>query len=199
MLRLDSRPPFPKPYHPNTTHISGPLVDSSHGHLDNRKGTSAHRHGPQQSRHDTPPEPPQPLAAVRLREAVAHRLVPLLGAEAVRLHLALDDVERVAAEPQRLAGEASVPRDLVAGDLLAVDLVARRVRVHHPLEREEPHAVRLRLAPDRHRLAAVQALEHAAVRRQLAHAVERARVQPRRAVRLRLQADAYVLDRARDD
>ncbi|KAL2254994.1 hypothetical protein VTK26DRAFT_4405 [Humicola hyalothermophila] len=100
--------------------------------------------------------------------------------------------------PERLAGQPAVQRHLPAGDILPLDPVPRRVRVHEPLEGQEPHAVRLRLAQHRHRRPAVQPPQHAGPPAQLPHAVPRPRVQPRRGpVRLRLQPDAHVLDRPR--
>ncbi|CRK17599.1 hypothetical protein BN1723_011363 [Verticillium longisporum] len=136
------------------------------------------------------------LAAVRLGEAVAHGLVLLRGAKAVGLHLALDDVKGVAAEPEGLAGEAAVQGDLPAGHVLAVDGVAGGVGVHHVLEGEEPHAVGLGLAQQGDGLAAVEAAQDAALGGQRADAVEGSRVEAAGAVGLRLQADADVLDGA---
>ena len=178
------------------THPRRSLVESPHKHLNNRKRSSADRHSPHQRRRDALPEAPRTLGPPRLREAVPHGLVLLVLAEPVRLHLALDDVERVAAQPQHLAREAAVRRDLERRDVLPVDAVAPRVRVHHPLEAEEPEPVRLRLTHHRDGRAAVHAPEEALVGAQLAHAVHGALVQPPLAVRLRLQPDADVLDGA---
>lgn len=121
----------------------------------------------------------------------------MLSAKAVGLHLALDNVEGVAGQPEDLSGKASVQGNLVGGDLLAVDAVARGVRVHQVLERGEPRAVGKGLSPDGHGLAAVQAAEGAVVGADLADAVEGPAVEAPRAVRLALQADADVLDGAR--
>ena len=175
-------------------------VDGPHRHLHHSEGTSTHGHGPQQRRTDALPEPAHALGSPCLREAISHRLVALRSAEPIRLHLALDHVKRVAGEPERLARQATVKGHLVTGHLLAVDLVARRVRVHEPLKREEPDAVRLRLAQNRDGLAPVQpAEEPPSLPRQLSHAVQRPRVQPPCPVGLRLEPDAHVLDRSRDD
>lgn len=175
-------------------------ADSSHGRFHDGECSGTDRHSTQQRRADTLPEATHALGAPRLREAIAHALVAHIRAEAIRLHLALDDVEGVAAEPQGLAGQPAVEGDLVSGDLAARDAVARCVRVHHPLEGQEPHAVGLRLANNRDGLAAVHAAQHAAaLGTELAHAVEGAGVQARGAVGLRLQTDAHVLDGARDD
>lgn len=172
------------------------LIDRPHGQLDNDKGTSTDRHGPQQGRPNALDEAPRAVGPPHLAEAVAHALVLLRGAEAVGLHLALDDVKGVARQPEHLAGEAAVQGDLPGGNGLAVDIVARRVRVHHVLKRREPRAVRKRLAEQRHGCASVQALGDAVVRADLADAVQGPVVQLARAVRLALQTDADVLDRA---
>lgn len=187
--------PCPPPFQKTSSGQSG---DRARRRLHHGERSGADRHGPEQRGPDALPEAAHALGAPRLREAVAHGLVPHLLAEPVRLHLALDDVERVAGEPEGLARQPAVQRHLVGGDLGALQLVARRVRVHQVLERQEPHAVRRGLAVDGHGLAAVQAPQHALVRGQLAHAVQRPRVQARGPVRLRLQPDAHVLDRARD-
>lgn len=121
----------------------------------------------------------------------------MLSAKAVGLHLALDNVEGVASQPEDLSGKTSVQGNLVGGNLLAVDAVARGVRVHEVLEGGEPRAVGKGLSPDRHGLAAVQAAEGAVVGADLADAVEGPVVEAPRAVRLALQADADVLDGAR--
>lgn len=174
-----------------------PLVDGPHRHLHHGKSARAHRHGPQQRRPNTLPEAPDAVGAPGGGEAGAHGRVPLPGAEAVGLHLALDDVEGVAGEPEGLAGEAAVEGDLVAGDLLAVDAVAGGVGVHEVLEGGKPGAVGKGLAPDGHDLAAVEAAQGAAALvADLADAVEGSVVQPARAVGLALQANADVLDGA---
>lgn len=175
------------------------LADGTQRQLDGGKGTCAHRHGTKEGRSETLPEAPHALGPVRLGEAVAHALVLLGGAEAVGLHLALDDVEGVGAEPEGLTGQAAVEGDHVGGDVLALHAVAGSVRVHHVLKGHEPEAVGLGLADDGDGLAAVQAAQDALVGAQLAHAVEGPRVQRGGAVGLRLQPDAHVLDGARDD
>lgn len=121
------------------------------------------------------------------------------AAKAVGLHLALDDVKGVRAQPEGLAGQTTVEGDHVRGDLLAVHLVAGGVGVHHVLEGQEPHAVGLGLADDGDGLAAVEAAHDAAVGAQLADAVEGPAVEAGGAVGLRLQTDADVLNGARDD
>lgn len=170
------------------------LVDSPHGHFNHGKGTCAHRHSPEKRRSNALPEAPDTISAPCGREAGAHGRVLLLGAEAVRLHLALDDVEGVASQPEDLAGETSVQGDLVGGDLLAVDAVARSVGVHEVLESSEPGAVGKGLSPDGHDLAPVEAAQGAVVGADLADAVQGPVVQASLAVRLALQADTDVLD-----
>lgn len=175
-------------------------ADGSLRGLDDGKSARAHGHGAQQRGPDALPEPPHALGPPGLGEAVPHVPVAHVGAEAVGLHLALDDVEGVAGEPEGLAREAAVEGDLVGGDGVAGDVVAAGVGVHHPLEGEEPHAVGLGLAEHGDGLAAVDAAQAegaaAGLGAELAHAVQGAGVQARGAVGLGLQADAHVLDGA---
>jgi len=133
-----------------------------------------------------------------LSETIPHSLISLLGAKPIALHLTLHHIERITRDPQRLASKATIQRNLGRGHLLPLDAVPPRVGIHEVLEGEKPHAVGLGLAQHGDRLAAIQAAEDALVRADLADAVERAGIQPRRAVRLRLQPDAHVLDRPRD-
>lgn len=129
-----------------------------------------------------------------------HGGVFLLGAKAIGLHLALDDIERVASQPQGLARQAAVKRDPHVADLLSRDTLARGVGVHHPLERAEPGPVRLRLAQHRDHFAAVDVAPGAAgLRRHLADAVHRSPVEPRVPVWLRLQPDPDMLDGTGDN
>jgi hypothetical protein len=163
------------------------------------KRSRTDRHRPQQSWPDPLPEAAHALGPPGLREAVPHGLVSLPLAEPIRLHLALHHVQRVARQPQRLARQAAVQRDLVRGDPVSRHARPPGVRVHQPLEGEEPHAVGLGLAQHRDRLAAVQAVREspAGCRYQLAHAVPGPAVQPPGPMRLRLQPDADMLDGAR--
>lgn len=163
-----------------------------------KEGTRGHGHGPQQSGPKSLPETTQTLRGVGLLKAVAHGLELLLVTEAIALHLALYHIKRIAAQPERLTRNTTVCRDLETGDVLALDVVALGVLVHQIFERQEPHAVRLRLTQVGHRLAAEEAPHHAIMRRQFADAVQRPGVQPVCAVRLGLQTDTHVLDRARE-
>lgn len=173
------------------------LVDGSHGHFHHGKGARAHRHSPSQCRSNALPESPEAIGAVCRGEAGPHGRVLLLSAKAVGLHLALDDIEGVAGKPEDFSGKASVQGDLVGGDVFAVDAVARGVRVHQVLKGGEPGAVGKGLSPDGHGLAAVQAAQGAVVGADLADAVQGPVVELPCAVRLALQADADVLDGAR--
>ena len=156
------------------------------------------------------PEPSPPFPSPRLAHAIRHPGVLHAGAEAVALHLALDDVEGVAGEPEALARESAVERHPPLTDIFArfrfsnpavVVVAAGHVGVHHPLEGAEPGAVRGRFAQHRHQLAAVEVPRRARARLpgDVPDAVERAGVEPLRAVRLRLQSDPNVLDRTRKD
>ncbi len=175
-------------------------ADGSHRRLDHGKGSGTDGHSTQQRRPNALPEATHALTPPRLREAITHALVAHVLPEPVRLHLALDDIKRVAGQPEGLAGKPTVQRHLVSGDLAAREPVARRVGVHHPLEGQEPHAVGLGLADDGDGLAAIHAAEDAAAPgAELAHAVQRPGVQTCGAVGLRLETDAHMLDRARND
>lgn len=175
------------------------LAQSAHGHLDNRKGARADRHGTQQGRADALPETAGAAFLPRRGEAVAHRLELLVGAEAVGLHLALDNVKGVGGEPEELAGETAVHGNLPAGNVLAVDAGAAGVIVHHPLERGEPGAVGGRLTQQRDRRAAVQTPQDALMRNELSDAVDGAGVQLAGAVGLALETNTDVLDGAGED
>jgi hypothetical protein len=168
------------------------LAQKPHRHLDRRKRTRRHRHSPEQRWPNALPKPTEALCPIHLGKAVAHTAILHGCTKPVALHLALDDIERVAAQPEHLARQPTVPGDLERANLLARDAVARRVAVHQELKRREPHAVGLGLAQERHGRPAVQM----ALARELAHAVDGAGVQAARAVGLRLQPDADVLDGA---
>lgn len=174
------------------------MYQPRHGHIHN-EGSSRHRHSTQKSRTQTLPEATQPLSGVGLLEAVGHALELLLGAEAVTLHLTLDHVEGVAAQPEGLTRQTTVCGDLHAGDILALDVVALGILVHQVLERQEPHTVGLGLTEVGDILAAVESLQHAFVGGEFADAVDRATVEAVRAVGLRLQPDTNVLNRTREE
>lgn len=177
-----------------STHLKSPSTNSPHRHLDNSKRPRTHRHSPQQRRPNALPETTQALLPKRLSKTVPHTLIPHPLPKSITLHLTLHNIERVAPQPQRLARQPAIEGNLPARDLLTLDLVARRIGIHHVLERQEPDAIRLRLPQNRDGFPAVQTPQHALVRRELPHAVERAIVQLPRAVGLRLQPDAHVLD-----
>lgn len=163
-----------------------------------RERASRHGHRPQQSRSETLPEPTESLRSERLPEAVRHAAELLLRTEPVALHLALDDIERVAGNPERLAGETAVGSNPDAGNVLAPDVVALGVLVHEVLEGQEPHAVRLGFSVDGDHLSPEEAAQDALVGGQLADAVERPVVQPLSSMWLRLQADTDMLDGSRE-
>ncbi|KAJ8106421.1 hypothetical protein OPT61_g9547 [Boeremia exigua] len=133
------------------------LADQTHSHLNRRKRSSTDRHRPQQRRANTLPEPPSALLRPHLRKAVPHTPILLILAKPIALHLALNHIKRIAANPQHLSREPAIPSDLQRGDLLALDMIARRIRIHQVLKRRKPHAVRLRLTQKRHGRAAVHA------------------------------------------
>lgn len=125
------------------------------------------------------------------------------------MHLALDDVEGVAGEPEALARQSAVEghpplTDVFSplwllGEGVDVGVAAGHVGVHHPFKSPEPGAVRGRFSHHRHQLAPIQVPRRAGARLRcdFPDAVDRPRVQPRRAVRLRLQSDSNVLDGSR--
>lgn len=174
------------------THDS--LTDCSHGHLHNRKGTCTDRHGAKQRRQDSLPEPPHATGAPRCSDAATHRGVSLLRTEAIRLHLALDDVKGVAGQPENLASKATVKGDFPRRNLLALDAVTRGICIHQVLKGREPGTVRAGLAIKRDDGAAVEASQESLVRAQLADAVEGSVVEARIAVGLALEPDADMLD-----
>lgn len=122
----------------------------------------------------------------------------LLRTESIALHLTLDHVKRVAAQPQDLTGKTTVGRDLDAGDLLALDVVTLGVLVHQVLEGQKPGTVGLGFSEIRDILASVETAQHASLRNEFPDAVERTAVQAGLAVRLRLQADADMLNGSRE-
>ena len=134
---------------------------SLHRQLNSSERPRTNRRRPQQRRSHTPPEPTQPLLPERLRKSIPHALIPLLLPEPIRLHLRLDDIQRVRTQPQRLASQRTVAGNLPRRDLAARNVVARRVRVHQVLERQEPAAVGLRFAHQGDRGAAVEAFGYA--------------------------------------
>jgi hypothetical protein len=158
------------------------------------KRSRRYRHCPEQSRSDTLPKSTESLRGKRLPDAVGHASELLLGTESITLHLALDDIERVAGEPESLAGKTTVGGDLDAGNIVTLDVVALGVQVHEILKRQEPDAVRLRFSVYGDYLSSVEAAQDALVSRQLPDAVEGSAVQPLSAVWLGLQADTHMLD-----
>lgn len=163
------------------------------------KCTRRHRHRPQQGRSKTSPESKKALGRVRLLETISHAAVLLPSTESIGLHLTLDDIERVTAQPQRLACQTTIASNLHAGDFIPLDIVALRILVHKVFEGQEPHAVRLDLTEVVHRLAAEETAEHALVGGKLANAIQRTAVEATSPMGLGLKTDTDVLDRARED
>ncbi|RMZ19287.1 hypothetical protein D0859_16719 [Hortaea werneckii] len=89
------------------------------------KSAGTDRHSPQQRGPDTSPEPHEPFLPVRLGEGIPHRFVPLLLAEAISLHLGLDDVEGVRGDPEEFARDTAVSGDLPSGNVLALTVDIR--------------------------------------------------------------------------
>lgn len=137
--------------------------------------------------------------AVRLSKAIPHRFIFHLVAEPIRLHLALHNIKGVAGEPQRLACQAAVERNLGRGDVFPRNPISFRVRVHHIFKRKEPEAVGLRFPQDRHSFAPIQTAQDTALGGEFADAVQRAGVEARLAMWLGLQPDTNMLDRAGDN
>ena len=163
------------------------------------KGTRRHRHGPKQGGTKTLPEASQALNGISLLEAVPHTAEFLLGPKLIALHLALDNIERVAAQPQRFTSHATVSSDLPARNILSLHIVAFRVLVHQVLERQEPHAVCLDLTQVGHSLATEDTSKHPHMGRELASAVQWSTVEAAGTVWLGLETDTDVLDGARED
>lgn len=163
------------------------------------KCTRRHRHGPQQGRANTLPKTSKALNGVCLLKAVSHTAKFLLSTKPIALHLALDNIERVAAQPQRFTSQTTIGSDLQARNILSVHIVALCVLVHKVLERQEPHAVCLDLTQVGHSLATEDTAKHAHLGRELANAVQWSTVQATGTVWLGLETDTDVLDRARED
>lgn len=178
-----------------------------------RKSPRADRHRADQRRPNPSPKPPPALRSPCLSDAIRHPHILHAGPEAVGLHLALDHVEGVAGEPQAFARQSAVERHPPLTDIFSplwlfdqgADVgplvTAGHVGVHHPLERAEPGPVSRRFSQHRHQLAPIQIPRRARarLRRDLPNAIDRARVEPLRSVRLGLQSDPNVLDRSRHD
>lgn len=175
------------------------LAKSLHRQLNSCERARTHRRSPQKRRPNSSPETCKTLLPERLRKSIPHALVPLLLAEAVRLHLRLDDIEWVRAQPQRLTSQRTISRDFPGRNLGASDVVARRVAVHQVLEGQEPGAVGLRFTDQSDGCSTVEALRHARGSGQFADAVDGPGVQAACAMRLRLQADTDVLDGAGEE
>lgn len=135
------------------------------------KCSSRHRHSPQQSWANTLPETSQSLSSISLLEAVPHADELPLSTESITLHLTLDNIQRVAAQPERLTGHTTIRGDLQAGNILALDVVALGVLVHEELERQEPHTVGLDFTEVGHSLTSEKTPHHAFVGRELLDAV----------------------------
>lgn len=160
------------------------------------KSTRRHRHSPQQGRSNTLPEASETLNSIGLLKAVGHALELLLSAEAIALHLTLDDVEGVTGQPEGLTSQTTVGSDLQAGDVLTLDIVALGILVHEVLESQEPGSVGLGFTEVSDVLTAEETLENTALVAELADAVDGAVVQTISSVGLGLQTDTDVLDRA---
>lgn len=125
-----------------------------------RKRARRDRHRPYQRRSNALPESPYTFSFPGLREAVPHALEPLLRAETITLHLALDDVEWITPNPEHLAGKATIECNLRARYFFSRDVVAFHVCIHEVLERQEPTPVGLRFTEDSDDGATVEASEH---------------------------------------
>lgn len=162
------------------------------------ESTSRDRHGSQQGRANALPETTKTLDGIGLLEAVTHAGELLSGTEPVGLHLTLDHVEGVARQPQSLTSQTTVGGHLDSRDILALNIVALGIHVHHVLESHEPGTVGHRLTQNCDRLAAVQTAQGTSLSGKLLHAVNGTRVQATSAVGLGLKTDTDVLDRARE-
>ena len=134
-----------------------------------------------------------------LREAVTHALVLQILSETITLHLALDHIERVTADPQHFSCETTISGNLPCSNVLALDVVARSVRVHQVLEGGEPYTVGLCFTQESNCSSAVQTTEDTLVCGDLAYAVDGPVVQTSGSTGLGLQADTDVLDGRRKD
>lgn len=176
------------------------LVNSPHRHLHHRKRARTHGHSPQQRRANSLPEPSHALRPERLPKTIPHILIFLGGTKPVSLHLTLDHIQRITAQPQSFSRQTTVQRNFVARDLLPVNFVPCGIGVHKPLERQEPETVGLRLAQDCHDLTTVKTGQDAAcLLAEFPHTIPWSAVQTTGAVRLSLKTDTDVLNRTGDN
>jgi hypothetical protein len=123
---------LPRPALHTVQHTSRSTRSTNHPHrkLNRNKRARAHWHRPQQRRSDAPPKATHALSPPRLGKAIAHTLVLHRVPKAIALHLALDHVEWVATNPQHLSRESTVQGHLERANLVALDVVARRIGIH---------------------------------------------------------------------
>ena len=98
------------------------------------ESASGNRGGPQESRSNSLPEPTESLSGYGLPDAVSHGLVLLLIAKSVTLHLTLNHVEGVAADPEDFTGDTTISGYFDVGDFFALDIIALHIQGHHVLE-----------------------------------------------------------------
>lgn len=158
-----------------------------------------HRHSPQQSRPNTLPVTSKSFRRIGLLKAVSHAVELLLCTESITLHLTLDNIERVTAQPERLTRQTTVGSNLQARDILPLDVVAPGILVHEELKRQEPHTVGLNFTEIGNRLASVESPQHTLMGREFANAVKRAAVQSVCAMGLRLHTDTDMLNGSGED
>ena len=161
------------------------------------KSPSTDRHRPHQRRSNTLPESSRTFLPPRLSKCISHRLVPLVLAKAIALHLTLDHIKRIARYPKSFTRKATIERNLVTRDILTLDTVALHVLIHQILKRQKPHSISLRFTIQRHCLATVEAVENSSVGGKFLNTIPRPPVQPRLTMRLRLQPYPHMLYRPR--
>lgn len=183
-------PLLPLPLPPLPLHPQPRLSHRPHRHLHREERPGTNRHRPHQRRPHPFPKCPHPPLPPNLRKRMPHiPIPPLIPRQLIRLHPALDYIQRITRQPQRLSREPAVQRDLPAGHIRPGS-----VPRHQVLEGEEPDPVGLGFAEQGDRRAAVEAVCDSGGAGEGLDAGEGAGVQAVRAVRLGLQTDAHVLD-----
>ena len=160
------------------------------------KGTSADWHRSQESGSNSFPEASCTLSSPSLPKTIPHTSILLIGPKAITLHFALHNIERITSQPQCLTRQPSISSDFPLRDLIALDFVSFGICIHHVLEREKPHAIGLCLPEDGYCLSTIQTSQDALVCRELPYAVNWAGVETIGAMRLCLEANTDMFDRA---
>jgi len=114
--------------------ISVKIPETNRPKYSHSKRPRTDRHRPQQRRSNPFPKPPKPLPSIRLPETVPHIHILPIRPKPITLHLALHNIKRITPQPQRFARQPSIRCHLPLADLISIDIIALRIRLHHPLK-----------------------------------------------------------------